>query len=262
MPRALAFDRDEGMALYSFAPGRRIRADEIDQELIDAALDLATGINDPALPRAGLPNASDACFSLAEHIDCTERRLVMLQALDGEEAIVRDARALVEGELMPFFTHHRDRVIREASALGLAIDAPIGPEARCLSPSDFGFHNALVDDQGRVSFVDFEYAGWDDPAKMVCDFFGQVAEPVPLRFYAGFADRLAKALGLDDEHRRRIDGLLPIHRLKWVCMILQVFLPDTRRRRRFAGQDTDAPGRLAARFDEAKAMFGRLRDGD
>jgi len=43
----------------------------------------------------------------------------------------------------------------------------------CLSPSDFGFHNALVDPSGALSFLDFEYAGRDDPAKPVSDFFCQ-----------------------------------------------------------------------------------------
>ena len=37
---------------------------------------------------------------------------------------------------------------------------------RCVSPSDFGFHNALVGPDGRAVFLDFEYAGWDDPAKL------------------------------------------------------------------------------------------------
>ena len=40
---------------------------------------------------------------------------------------------------------------------------------RVLSPSDFGFHNALRRPDGTIVFVDFEYFGWDDPAKMMAD---------------------------------------------------------------------------------------------
>ena len=36
----------------------------------------------------------------------------------------------------------------------------IDPAERCISPSDFGFHNALVDERGIVRFLDFEYSGW------------------------------------------------------------------------------------------------------
>src|SRR6185503_11886129 len=46
-----------------------------------------------------------------------------------------------------------------------------------LSPSDFGYHNAVLADDETVRFFDFEYAGWDDPAKLVCDFFNQVEVP-------------------------------------------------------------------------------------
>ena len=41
---------------------------------------------------------------------------------------------------------------------------------RCfLSPSDFGFHN-ILQSEGRLNFLDFEYAGRDDLAKLLSDF--------------------------------------------------------------------------------------------
>src|SRR5258708_29751946 len=41
----------------------------------------------------------------------------------------------------------------------------------------FGFHNALLRPSQELCFLDFEYAGHDDPAKMVGDFFSQPAIP-------------------------------------------------------------------------------------
>ena len=49
-----------------------------------------------------------------------------------------------------------------------AADLPIAQ--RTLSPSDFGFHNALKRPDGRLAFLDLEYFGWDDPAKTIADF--------------------------------------------------------------------------------------------
>ena len=40
-----------------------------------------------------------------------------------------------------------------------------------ISPSDFGFHNMLIGK--KCSFLDFEYAGIDDAAKLICDFICQ-----------------------------------------------------------------------------------------
>ena len=45
------------------------------------------------------------------------------------------------------------------------------------SPSDFGFHNILCED-GRLNFVDFEYAGIDDLAKSARRFFAYARDAV------------------------------------------------------------------------------------
>ncbi|MFX9699951.1 hypothetical protein ABTP10_19680, partial [Acinetobacter baumannii] len=75
-------------------------------------------------------------------------------------------------------------------------DAAIDPSARCLSPSDFGFHNAVQRPEGQIVFVDFEYFGWDDPVKLTCDFMLHPGMDLPddlaQRFRRGMA-RLFRA---------------------------------------------------------------------
>ena len=39
-----------------------------------------------------------------------------------------------------------------------------------LSPSDFGFHN-IVKNKKKLYFLDFEYSGFDDPLKLLSDFY-------------------------------------------------------------------------------------------
>ena len=85
--------------------------------------------------------------------------------------------------LRPFF-RSAWRALRAGAlaALGRTPPAwagPLGEADRVVSPSDFGFHNALRTEDGRLAFLDFEYAGWDDPAKLVCDFELQPAVPAP-----------------------------------------------------------------------------------
>ena len=38
--------------------------------------------------------------------------------------------------------------------------------------SDFGFHN-VINKNNKLFFIDFEYAGLDDPIKLICDFYCQ-----------------------------------------------------------------------------------------
>ena len=65
-------------------------------------------------------------------------------------------------------------------------------ETMCIFSSDFGFHNALIDESGTVYLLDFEYAGWDDPAKLVCDFSNQpdmlLPEELSFRFQSAVID--------------------------------------------------------------------------
>ena len=41
---------------------------------------------------------------------------------------------------------------------------------RILSPSDFGC-NSLATKNKKLYFIDFDYFGWDDPVKLVADFY-------------------------------------------------------------------------------------------
>jgi hypothetical protein len=49
-------------------------------------------------------------------------------------------------------------------------NVPLDRSKQALSPSDFGFHNIIRRHDGSLSFIDFEYFGWDDPVKLMSDF--------------------------------------------------------------------------------------------
>ncbi|MCK5230046.1 MAG: hypothetical protein KAR13_07260, partial [Desulfobulbaceae bacterium] len=111
-------------------------------------------------------------------------------------------------------------------------------EECCLSPSDFGFHNFLLVEDGSLRFIDFEYAGWDDPAKLACDFCSQPELPVPPALAQFFIEGLSAVSSEPDSLKLRINLLLPVYRIKWCFIILNDFLPESDRRRAFAGSDS------------------------
>ena len=114
----------------------------------------------------------------------------------------------------------------------------MSPEERILSPSDFGFHNAL-EHEATLSFVDFEYAGWDDPAKLICDFMCQPEVPVTHDQGQQFMEELLRELPGAEAVARRVALLLPVHRLKWCCILLNEFRMEDRKRREHAGLASD-----------------------
>jgi hypothetical protein len=253
MPRPLARTDVPRAALLSFAPGVRIGADKVGAHL-DKAVDFVLEINARPHRFEGLPLASEACFSIAEHLATVDRRVLRLEGLDPTAPLVAEVAALVRERLAPAWEKTRLRAAATPS-----LDEVLPSRAVILSPSDFGFHNALVDGE-QVTFIDFEYAGQDDPAKLVGDTFAQPDIPAPAQAFTAFARDLIGGLGLEEDHLERCHRLRPVYQLKWACIMLNEFLPIDAGRRAAAGlARTDQScarqiARVHAKLDELEAL--------
>ena len=131
----------------------------------------------------------------------------------------------------------QQQVRTAAAADGIDPAQRLPSAARCLSPSDFGFHNALAVAGDELVFFDFEYAGWDDPAKLLCDFFCQVEVPVNRQHLPALLTSVAAAVPAAGDLQRRVELLLPVYGLKWCCIALNDFTPAEDARRRFSSSD-------------------------
>ncbi|MBI4169132.1 MAG: phosphotransferase [Acidobacteria bacterium] len=260
LPQPLACDRLNRLGLYEFVEGRSLRPADVTAATVHASLDFYHAVNGHRERREAraIPDASEACFSIAEHLTCVERRIGRLQEIDRSSPADREAAALVEGELGAAWREVAAAVRRDTAELGVKIGAPLPMAERRLSPSDFGFHNAILATDGRLRFIDFEYAGWDDPAKMVCDFFCQPAIPVPLEHFAGFVESVARDLPEPERHRSRCALLLPVYQIKWCCILLNDFLPVSRERRRFADGVRDPEERKVEQLHKARRALARV----
>jgi hypothetical protein len=245
VPQPLAAEPASHAALYGFVPGGRLPVAGAAE--VDLAARFVAALNRPAgrEAAAALSPGSEACFSMAAHVATVARRVARLgSGLDDTAPHAAAAAALVRLRLIPAW---------EAIIRGLPADDAAQPW--CVSPSDFGFHNALATPDGGLVFLDFEYAGRDDPAKLVCDFFCQPEIPAPDGLYGGFRDAVLGALGLDTKaHRARCDALLSAYRLKWACIMLNDFLATDAARRDFA-EGLDRATRCAAQLAKAEAAL-------
>lgn len=250
IPQPLACDRDSGMALYEFIVGTPLRPGEVSAEAVHEALDFYLALNRERSAAEGLPCASEACFSTGEHVECLRRRLERLAGVT--EVEVAD---FARGELRPAAR----RVMAEVQErFG---DAALATHDRRVSPSDFGFHNALREPGGRLRFLDLEYAGWDDPAKLVCDFFCQPAVPVPPEHYGWFAEAVAADLTEPETQLARFRALLPLYRLKWCCILLNDFLPEGGARRSFARGSVVSAEQKADQLRKARQALAMVEGG-
>jgi thiamine kinase-like enzyme len=260
--RPYAMDRDGRCALFSFLDGRKLESREIAYSGIAQCLRFYQTINahnDTAEARL-LPAASEACFCLRDHWECLHRRMQRLKAISSHTVVDKQALEFIHNDLAPACEMHLAESQDAAASLGISARSAIGQRDRCLSPSDFGFHNVLQAADGTLQFLDFEYAGWDDPAKTVCDFFCQPACPVPRQYYAYFAEEVARMTSDPPFHRLRLDLLMPLYELKWCCIMLNDFLPSGSSRRRFALHDLDEATRKLNQLNKARRALNRIRD--
>jgi len=247
-PRPVARNFVERLGLYTWLPGRDMLPADVDADAVEQAAAFFRAINEHRDCDAArkLPDASEACFTLGEHMTCVGSRLRRLQQIEPTDDVDREAQRFVDEQLKPRFSAAVLALKRSADSADIAMDEPLPDGARCLSPSDFGFHNARLGDDGVIRFFDFEYAGWDDPAKTVCDFLCQPRVPAPDDLHPLARQRLLADRNDAELQHQRVELLLPLYRIKWCCMMLNEFLPTDADRRSFADSETRKAGQLAA----------------
>jgi len=257
VPQPLAVDPPNGLALYEFVPGEGMHGTTATERDVDAALAFYHALHAARnrVEAGNLPRASESCFSLDDHFATVARRVERLRSIPVGGVADVAAAAFVDTELAPAWHAVHTSARAQAAACGLYLDRPLDPADRCVSPSDFGFHNCLREPSGRLRFIDFEYAGWDDPAKLVCDFFCQPAVPAPAAAFDRFAAAVGAGFAEPLAFRARAALLLSVYRVKWVCIMLNEFLPVGGSRRAFAGSAAEHDARKAAQLGKARAAL-------
>jgi hypothetical protein len=235
-PEPIAWNPKRRLGLLTFVPGGKLRPDEVNARRIQEALDFLDELNASRhLPAAAaIPVAAEACFSIAEHLACIQRRVSRLGRIFPRDPVDHEAAGFIRQELIPAWVTIRHSLKRAAAKSGLTLSQTLPQPCRCLSPSDFGFHNAIVAPDQHLRFFDFEYAGWDDPAKLVCDFFCQPEIPVGCEHWDGFVEQVSIRVKADAGMAQRARLLRPAYQIKWCCILLNEFVRREQARRRFS----------------------------
>ncbi|MGZ0080405.1 aminoglycoside phosphotransferase family protein [Methylomonas sp. YC3] len=260
VPRVYACDHDAGVALYAYVDGRHIASDELVWRHVEQAADFFCALNQPdARTNAlNLPHASEACFSIAEHLGLIEKRIGRLrEALPAVPDEDGEAGKFL-AELQEYWDFLADSVSRGARQFG-QLEQALDSQHCCVSPSDFGFHNALLQTDGKIKFIDFEYAGIDDPAKMVGDFFAQLAVPVASEFYDAFVRQCLSVFPESATLTARAELLRPVYKIKWCCIAMNVFLPEHMARRKFADSLLDERDLRKSQLKKARQILKTLQ---
>lgn len=250
VPEPIVADHETALAVYGWIDGTKASKVTVeDQRALVELLATMWRLREKPGARA-LPLAKEATFTARELATSIERRFERLRSGIEPDAIGREALRFLDDDASRALADARAR------ALDLEPDVVLSHEERTLSPSDHGFHNALRAAAGWT-FIDFEYAGWDDPAKMLSDAVLQPAVPLPdpRAFLGAMLDALGRGNALVARFRR----LYPLWAVKWSLIILNEFSPQAReRRRRAAGDPTLDPRQ--AQLEKARVALERRKN--
>lgn len=213
-PRAIARDDANRLMLMEWIEGEIITRHQPGD--LDDALCFVEGIFRASQDAgaSGFPLASEACLSATEICRQIDQRF------NGFISYVPLDQAL-GGVVKPAYA-----AARAAIAPELATPSDLAQSERRLIPADFGFHNAIRQQDGTVRYIDFDYFGWDDPVKFIADFVVHPAMSLDADERAEVVARLTGALPDSAGASARLKRHLPLYAIRWALILLNAFRKD------------------------------------
>lgn len=263
IPEPLGVDFDNRIAIYTFIEGEKPKADGIDNTKIMALTDFLTQLDElSALPDSqSLPIASEAAFSLDQLLDIISRRLANILKYDSQKPFGAELKQFIEYDLSPQLEICKEEAVMDYLKYDITSEMILPNESTTLSPSDFGFHNAILNSE-QVYFIDFEYFGRDDPAKTVSDFILHPAMHLQKELYYTFLKTMIKIYGDKDRClKQRLTALYPLFAIKWCTILLNEFVPEHYERRLFALGNEQEAHLLKTQLNKAKMMLQESKEG-
>ncbi len=214
VPQPQFADARTAIACYEFIEHRRFTSDDITPPDVDTAADFFQSLATVTAPGPHQRLAVDACPRLHDHHALIAQRIDALRTIPWARDI-----------LCPAWEQAQRTCADLATAHQIALHSHLAADSLIFSASDVGFHNIIRDTQHhRLVFVDFEYAGFDDPAKLLCDFLLQPGVPLPRPLHERFVRRFLRQRADAHQIWWRARCLAPLLAIKWCTIVIKRLL--------------------------------------
>lgn len=231
VPKTIEKNDDMNLGLYEWINGENIgepSVDDLEQAIgfTEQLYSLSQKIDGPQIDIA-----SEACLSGADLIQQIEKRLKKLNTVKKGYS---DLAHFLAQTFEPLWKEVRDESYSLWPIDSQNVD--LTRKKQTLSPSDFGYHNALRGADGKLVFIDFDYFGWDDPVKLTADFVWHPAMKLNSEMTAKWIDAMLGIFFEDTSFKNRLNVALPLYGMRWALIVLNEFLPGFADRRKEAGE--------------------------
>lgn len=247
------------IAVYEYVDGAGIDPESVSERDLEQVAGFALRLKHLAATEnaMALPRAAEAFSSFSGLHQSILRRLKRLQAVGGEGASYSGLQHFLSRAFEPALDTMVERAKAEIG--GVAWDVELPHSKWTLSPSDFGFHNALRGADGKLVFLDFEYFGRDDPVKIIADFLLHPAMTLSESAGRSFTQRMLVCFSGDRGLPRRLTLSYPLFGLKWCMILLNEFIPKFIERREFAVEaSTDREDVRMRQLVKSERMLNRI----
>jgi aminoglycoside phosphotransferase (APT) family kinase protein len=258
VPRALLRDEARSYAVYSFEPGSIRAATALSSRDVEQIAAFCADLHrfGPRELGGELTPAVDASFSPAEQRGVILRRLDAFEAFASSPAAFDEIRAAQHSLDLPA------RLDRLLADLVDDAEAPLPRDAWRLTQGDFGPQNFLITDAGDLTVVDFEAAGWDDPAHMVMGFVAHAASeellPGLAQSFLGAYAELVRLSAADSARFERVGRLLDV---EWVAIYASALTAEAIANKQSAVADFDRRVYVGQVLDKLERRLARAAQG-
>jgi len=231
VPNAVKKDDALNLGLYEWIKGEKVT--EPSFEDLDQVVRFAKELFSLSQQIDGnsIDTASEACLSAKDLVHQIEKRLLRLKE---ESKHFHELSQFLEGVFEPLWKEVKDERIslwpEESRYKSLPLDK------HTLSPSDFGFHNCLKASDGSMTFLDFDYFGWDDPVKFTADFIWHPAMNLNRELKEKWKTAMVELYSGDPYFEDRLNAAILLYGLRWAMIVLNEYLPGFTERRKEAGE--------------------------
>ncbi|PPR79039.1 MAG: hypothetical protein CFH01_00650 [Alphaproteobacteria bacterium MarineAlpha2_Bin1] len=236
IPRPIARSAKENCGIYSWINGEKVNniCEKDIYQVVNFIEQLY--ILSEKKDSFNLPNAKESCFSA----DVMVRQIISrYNLLNKVSPFYNELSEFLRYDFEPLLTPLLNLTKDNYRNLNLDFNNEINNKFKILSPSDFGFHNSIRNYNGKLFFIDFEYFGWDDPAKLVGDFLLHPAiEDINFLIseWKLFYKLILNTFKDDDKFSVRLLLNLPLLSMRWSLILLNEFLQNNWERRVFSGE--------------------------
>jgi thiamine kinase-like enzyme len=251
LPSIFATDSKNQENIFNYINGKKVT--KVTKNDISQCIKFIKKINQNTFKKnyINFKMATESCVSIEEHIQTANKRIIMLSKFPKNYGVYKDAKEFVKVKLKKKLNDVQKTILNTFSKT--EINKKLRKKDLILSPSDFGFHNTIKKNK-KLYFFDFEYAGMDDPVKLISDFICQPDCQLSKKHISFFYKNIMKIFPQNLEIKRRLKAVIYIHRIKWCCVIMSEIL-NTKylERRQFAGSSVN----VKKCFNKAQTYYNR-----